>query len=381
MRAVDRRILGRCWQAWRFRGFFVIAATVSAGVLIDSAEAVELRPGDILTVGNTFFFDGVDAHEHQAVVHVDPSTYNHVFLSGGGVGVGPEFIGPTGIAVLGNSAVFVADGARVLQVDPLTGSRTILSGAGVGAGEPLSSTHGLWLRDDQSLLVVDRAAQSVLSVDLATGDRTVISSPTVGVGPALLRPFDVTTTLDGRILVASHGTIVADDEFHAFVIAIDPTTGDRSIFSDATHGSGPGYVSALGITRRANGNILVTDNWPAKVFEVDPATGEQTVFSESVPPATPRPNEFISPLGIAEGPAGFVYFSDVDFGVLRIDPAGGWASRIRVLGGGPELSWNYGITVVQVPEPAGMTTLGAGVVVLAAAWRARSRKKQRASIG
>ncbi len=358
------RVLLRCVHA----GLIGVLLATPFGV----AGATELRPGDVLTAGETFFYDGNEYQQLLAVMHVDPVTQYHTYLSGAGVGTGPEFVNATGIAVQGNSTVFVADGARILSIDPATGDRTVFSGEGVGAGTPLSSTHGLWLRDDHSLLVVDRLAQSVLLVDLASGDRTVISSPTVGAGPTLLKPYDVTTTLDGRILVASYGAMVADDEYHAFVMAIDPTTGDRSVFSDATHGGGPGYVSALGITRRANGNILVTDNWPARIYELDPATGEQTLF-HATSPSAPNDGQYVSPVGIVEGPDGTVYFTETTYGLMRIDTASGWARTIYGEDG-TYIGWSEGITVVQVPEPTGMALAVVGGGLLVAAARRRKRR-------
>jgi hypothetical protein len=370
-----RSFYSSTWSLWRSCGVVLLGLILLTP--FRTAAAIELRPGDVLTSGYTLFYDGNDLIPHLAIVHVDPVTRVHSYLSGGGVGNGPEIVAPAGIAVRGTRDVFLADEAKLLRIDPVTGDRTTVSGPGIGSGTLWQFASGAWLRDDQSLLLVDRTAKSVISVDLLTGDRTVVSSPTVGSGPAFIDPVQITTTLDGQILVTSYGTTTAEDEYHGMVVSVDPATGDRTILSDATHGGGPGYISPIGITRRASGKILVTDDWPAKIFEVDPTTGTQTVFTESVPPATPVRNQFVSPRGVAEGPDGTVYFVDPDNGLMRVDANGGWASRVQ---GGPgvEIGQSNFIAVVQVPEPAGIVLLSIGVAGLIAASRT-CRRPQRKS--
>lgn len=345
------------------RSLFLAAALLGIFGLRSRVEAVELRVGDVLTAGLTYFYDGQDSIEIPGILHIDPVTHEHVYLSGGGVGSGPELIFPNGIAVKGNSDVFVSDGGNILRIDPATGDRSIISGSGVGSGPALASAGSLWLREDDSLLVLDYVDKSIFAVNTATGDRSVISSPSVGSGAPFTRPNHITEMLDGRILVTSYGPTIADDEFNGFVVAIDPVTGDRSIFSDATRGSGPGYISPIGISRRHNGKILVADDWPAKIFEVDPATGVQTIIGESVPPATPVPNQFGTPRGVAEGLDGTVYFVDGDFGLMRIDANGGWASRVQGMSG-PEVYESNRLAVVQVPEPGAMGLVAIGVLAL-----------------
>jgi streptogramin lyase len=338
-----------------------------------TAQAIELRPGDVLTSGDTFFFDGDDFIHHPAVVHTDPVTRVSTYLSGAGVGNGPALTAPQGIAVRGNRDVFVANGPTILRIDPATGDRTIVSGPGVGSGAIWQAASGAWLRDDQSLLLVDRIGKSIMSVDLLTGDRTIVSSSTVGSGPNFIDPVQLTTTLDGRILVTSYGTRTAEDEYHGMVLSVDPATGNREILSDATHGGGPGYISPIGIARRANGKILVTDDWPAKVFELDPATGAQSIVTESVPPATPVPNQFISPRGVTEAPDGTVFFVDIDNSLMRVSVNDQWASRVQV-GLSIDVGQSNFITAVQVPEPAAIISFAIGVVGLLVATKKFSRR-------
>ncbi|RIK75188.1 MAG: hypothetical protein DCC68_21605 [Planctomycetota bacterium] len=369
------------WRGVRgnVRWFAAAVALAVVGVVGSPASAVELRVGDILVAG---FAENDAGDVVPAIVHVDPVTRNRVFLSGAGVGDGPALIGPRGIAPNADRGIYVLDaGAKaILVVDPENGDRQIISGEGVGQGEPFNMPLGVWKRNDDSLLVVDRAAKAVFDVNPVTGKRTVISSPSVGSGPNLIEPNGITTALDGTILVASYGETIAEDEYHGLVYAIDPTTGNRSILADATHGDGLGFIAPIGITRIPDGRILMTDNWAAKVFDIDPATGNRTVFTESLGNATPVPNQFVSPLGIAGARDGSVYFFDVDNELMRVGAAGGWASRFSCIcvgfGEGPHILEAYGVGVVQVPEPAGMALAAVGGAVVTAAF-ARRRMRPR----
>ncbi len=188
----------------------VLALAVAASTQ-GLAGAVELRRGDILLSGVTYDENG---DEVAAIVHVDSVTRNRTYLSGAGIGNGPALGGPAGIAILGDSTILVADAgtSSILRIDPATGDRTVLSGPSAGNGALIGSPHGIWPQDDDSLLMVDRANKSVFSVDLTSGDRTIVSSSTRGTGPQLVRPYDVTTTLDGRILVASYPATPVEDE-------------------------------------------------------------------------------------------------------------------------------------------------------------------------
>ncbi|HEY4311599.1 MAG TPA: hypothetical protein VGN12_19285 [Pirellulales bacterium] len=65
------------------------------------------------------------------------------------------------------------------------------------------------------------------------------------------------------------------------LMRVDPVTGDRTIISDATHGSGPAFdFSTLGISsvsRMAGGQLLVAAG--NGLFSVDPATGDRTMIN------------------------------------------------------------------------------------------------------
>src|SRR5262245_18462185 len=70
----------------------------------------------------------------------------------------------------------------------------------------------------------------------------------------------------------------------AGLIIVDPTTGNRTIISDNTHGTGPDFTSASGVSFASDGSILVMGN--EEIFRVDPATGNRTIISSNSGPGT-----------------------------------------------------------------------------------------------
>ena len=64
------------------------------------------------------------------------------------------------------------------------------------------------------------------------------------------------------------------------VIRVDPVSGDRTILSDASIGSGPGFVSPFGIAVEADGGLVVRDFGLDAVVRVDPVSGDRTLISD-----------------------------------------------------------------------------------------------------
>ena len=80
---------------------------------------------------------------------------------------------------------------------------------------------------------------AILSIDPSTGNRTLLSGLGLGTGP------DLPPTDAGALGVATDGTMYTNYfgsgsfTFQGPVLRIDPATGNRTIVSDATHGTGP----------------------------------------------------------------------------------------------------------------------------------------------
>jgi hypothetical protein len=85
------------------------------------------------------------------------------------------------------------------------------------------------------------------------------------------------------VITADLGPISGGEDYG--VMVVDPATGNRTIVSDATHGSGPmlDFTQAptggppAGISRMAGGQLLVSAT--NGIFAVDPATGNRTMIS------------------------------------------------------------------------------------------------------
>lgn len=115
---------------------------------------------------------------------------------------------------------------------------------------------------------------AVFKVDPATGDRTVISSASVGSGP-LFNPMGITLDDAGRILVS--------DVVENRILRIDPLTGDRIVVSGAGMGSGEPLSDPKGIALAPNGELLVAHGVfgfaESSIISINLDTGDRTVVS------------------------------------------------------------------------------------------------------
>ena len=95
----------------------------------------------------------------------------------------------------------------------------------------MSTTNQAW--------IVDYSLDAVVAVDLTTGDRTVLSDASKGSGPLFASPSKMVVH-DDRLLILDEGL---------GILAVNPSTGDRSDGSTATRGWGPpiGYVHSIAL--------------------------------------------------------------------------------------------------------------------------------------
>lgn len=178
-----------------------------------------------------------------------------------GATVGTMWIAATGTA---------EPGAVPLTVDA--------SGAGVTAQSQSLSVvvalapgvpHLISIEADGHLVLTDFAADAVVRVDPITGDRTIISDSSTGSGPVFWGPQGIAVEADGNLVVV--------DPIRDALIRIDPVTGDRTIVSSASIGSGPPHRSPQSIAVEAGGDLVVTDE--RSVIRVDPVTGDRAIIS------------------------------------------------------------------------------------------------------
>ncbi len=88
---------------------------------------------------------------------------------------------------------------------------------------------------------VPNSYAGVFSLDSVTHQSTMVSSNILGSGPLFVSngPTGIAAEADGTVLL-NETTLNA-------VLSIDPNTGNRTILSDATHGTGPTINAPEGI--------------------------------------------------------------------------------------------------------------------------------------
>lgn len=171
---------------------------------------------------------------------------------------------------------------------------------------------------DRRILVVEEAGQRLVGVDRDTGDRSVVSGGTVGSGPAL----------QGRLCVRGDGTrALVLDEGRRALLAIDLATGDRTILSDDATGGGTFFVTprALAVDT-ANNRVLVADPGLGLLCAVDLTSGDRSFVA----------GPFTSPVGVALDPIDNRAYvtDDADDALIEVDLATGAATVISTLGTG-----------------------------------------------
>jgi len=168
--------------------------------------------------------------------------------------------------------------SQVARIDSATGDRAIVSDANTGGGPALQVLRGIAVEASGQLLVVDTDLKTgrVLRVDPVSGDRTIVSDANTGGGPALGMPGGIAIEAGGQLIVLD-GSLNGNPR----VLRIDPTSGNRSIVSDANTGSGPALGGLPGaVTLDAQGRIfavLIAAPFGV-IMRIDPTNGDRTAL-------------------------------------------------------------------------------------------------------
>ena len=199
------------------------------------------------------------------------------------VGTGPAFVQPLDVAVDAvNDRVIVLDGTGLFAVDLNTGDRTVIANDGTGSGPSIAGSDGVDIDVAGGFAYVantyDDAFQHLIyKVSLVSGDRTVLSDTvSAGTGTALNFPSDIALDIDGnRALVLNRGGAQEN------LMAVDLTSGDRSIVSGPGVGTGQEFSSneRLDLDLQ-NDRAFVYDLAVGGVIVVDLTTGERAVVTK-----------------------------------------------------------------------------------------------------
>ncbi len=132
------------------------------------------------------------------------------------------------------------------------------------------------------------------------------------------------------------GDVLVSDLNVPALFSVDPTTGNRTIFSGGGIGTGTAFSGPEGIAVGASGTVLVADNGVAALFTVDPTTGNRTLLTGD---GAGSGQALVTPFGVAVGSGGQIYVADAgdqagDSFVARVDPTTGASTLISGLGAG-----------------------------------------------
>lgn len=276
------------------------------------------------------------------ILALDLGTGSRTVFADLNAGRGPVLQRPRGIAVDStNGRAIVADSLlrALVAINLSTQMRTILSDASTGTGPEFNSLQGLAVdANGTTAYVVDSstAVQGIIAVNLQNGTRTVLSGAGVGEGPAFgVPPADVALdSANNRLLVTGIG--LGSPAIAGRVMAVDLSTGNRSIFSDDATGSGTAIESAWRIAVDSQGNrALVVDNARNAVVTVNLSNAARSVFSDNAG-AGPR---LVEPRGIlVDGEAGRTLLAEAGVRtILALNNGTGARTRISDdgVGAGP----------------------------------------------
>jgi len=219
------------------------------------------------------------------IFEVDLLTGDRTILSASTAGTGPELIGIVGMDVepggslvvaLSPTEYFWSPYVSLLRVDPTTGDRTLVSAEGVGSGSDFVRLRRIRVDQDGTLLATDFGFSGVFRVDPVTGDRSLVTSTNyeypVGSGPDMFYYRGIGVEADRSIILTSFSSQA--------LLRVNPLSGNRAIFSDLTHGTGPTLeYTAGGIAIDDDGTILVPEFYSKSVLRVHPVTGDRTIVT------------------------------------------------------------------------------------------------------
>ena len=270
----------------------------------------------------------------SSIFRIDPVTGDRMIVSDDTTGSGPGLLYPSDLVVEADSSIVALDLWRkaVVRIDPISGDRMIVSDDTTGSGPVFSSPRGLAIEADGSLVVTYKSERGpthevLMRVDPVSGDRTIISDHTTGSGPNLISSF--------ALAVEADNSIVALDRSRKAVMRIDPVSGDRMIVSDDATGSGPVFLSPAALAIEADGSLVVADDHhlfyrvASALVRIDPVSGDRTIISNDTTGIGPV---LFSPTALAiEADGSLVVANDYDGAIadaaaadlVRIDPVSG----------------------------------------------------------
>ena len=321
----------------------LIAAGCGSSIPDDPSEpeGITLNKGDFL-VTDTYY---------GALFRVDPATGNRDVVSSQLSGI------PRQMAVDADGTILIALSDDwlpvIIRVSPSSGLLSIVSSGGsdldstvpfIGDGGRFRAPFGLVREASGQILVGNQSVAVIHRVDPVSGDRSVVSGRTRGAGPPIFGPIQQFARESGGTLLI---TVPSTIDSAGAIMRIDPVTGDRTMLSSASTGSGPTFGTPVGIALDLDGDIFVTDPVLSTIFRIDPVSGNRTVISNSV---TGEGEMLFNPRGLAFDSEGFLYVADESL-ILKVDVENGNRTVVSSpsIGTGPALAKAEVIVVFALP--------------------------------
>lgn len=327
------------------------ASTVAVGPWLSNSQRIAVEAtGQILVLVGT-----------NAVWRVDPSSGARTIVSDASTG-GPSFQYPQGIAVESTGQIVVTDSNRVMRVDPRTGIRTIVSDATIGSGPPFSGALGAIAVETTGKLVVLESTYAagtygsrVVRIDPSSGTRSIVSDASIGGGPALGASGSIAVEPTGQLIVADYVVTYPRpyvNQYWARLVRVDPQSGARSVVSVVTNeNQQPTFLGNRVVVDRTGQLIVLESFWgKPSLTRIDPRSGARTIVSDATVGSGP-----IYPLDISAEPTGQLIVLGSDY-VARVDPSSGTCTMISSvsIGIGPSFYLGYSdLPKAVAVEPTG----------------------------
>jgi sugar lactone lactonase YvrE len=234
-------------------------------------------PFDVELFGERIFVTDIGL---DALIEVDVTNGNRIELSGANVGEGVNFISPaTFISEPDTNSVLVFDDNldSFVRVDLTTGNRTVTTAAVTDSIYSIFNPSSFVINDDKTeVFIIDNNANRFLTVDLTTQEKTYSLDNGVGSGELIQSSLDMALDeVTGQIYVLDERLGESD-----VIVAVSSVTGNRTIISGATRGTGDALSSAKAMVfDQKNDRFLVVDSHLDAVFSVDRKTGARTIVS------------------------------------------------------------------------------------------------------
>ncbi len=310
--------------------------------LVNSIEALALD-----TAGNRVFvcrFSG-------QIQSVDLTSGDRTAIAGT-VGSGTALVSSDDLAFdAATGLLYVLDGSArsIVAVDPTTLVRTAKSSPTLGTGAALSSASSRLALDaaGNRVFVFSPTSREIVSVDLASGNRVVVASPSIGTGRALSEVVDLTWQAGSSRLLAPLAT--------GGVLAVDPTTGDRSLLQEFTFGSPTARIVEDVALSPLGTQVLFVDSLPLSPTLVahDLATGTEHVVADDVVGTGPILD---GQAALTYAPDGSVAYAELGAQVVRVDLSTGDRTVVSDAGtgSGPALDVH---DLAEGPTPGTLSAL------------------------